>query len=84
MNSTLDKFGRVAVPKATRERLGWRDGTRLALEVHEGRLVLTAEDTTALLRERDGVLVYGGAADGDVAGALEKLRDERLRKVGRG
>ena len=40
MHVTLDKYGRIVVPKPVRDQLGMGEGTDLKVEVEEGRLVL--------------------------------------------
>ena len=41
MTVTLDKFGRILIPKAIRERLGLRKGSTLELELDDGRQLAT-------------------------------------------
>jgi AbrB family looped-hinge helix DNA binding protein len=83
MKTSIDRFGRVAVPKTIRDQLGWAGGSPLLLEVSQGALRLTALDGD-LLRVEDGVLVYTGAPEGDLGDAVGRSRRERLAKVKRG
>ena len=84
MKTSLDKFGRVAVPKAIRERLGWADGMQLSLAIHNGALQLKVLDDDHLLRVEDGVLVYGGEPTADLQDAVERSRQERMSRLGNG
>jgi AbrB family looped-hinge helix DNA binding protein len=40
MKATIDKAGRVVIPKAIRERAGFRPGMELEIEVSNGRVAL--------------------------------------------
>ena len=57
MNTTIDSAGRIVVPKAIRDQLGFRAGTRLRLRVREGRLELEPEPAAIRLEQRDEGLV---------------------------
>lgn len=81
MEATLDRFGRIVIPKRVREDLGLYAGSVLEIEEREDRIVLTVRrDKTDLVRE-DGVLVYTGEAVGDLEQALEAQRRSRVRDV---
>lgn len=41
MRATIDSAGRLAVPKALRDELGFTSGTELELEAVDGRLEVT-------------------------------------------
>jgi AbrB family looped-hinge helix DNA binding protein len=45
MRSTIDRAGRIVVPKALRDALGLRPGQILELEVRDGRLVVEITPT---------------------------------------
>ncbi len=84
MKTNLDKFGRVAVPKAIRDRLGWADGMQLSLAILDGALQLKVVDDDHLLRVEDGVLVYGGEPTADLTDAVERSRHDRIQRLGNG
>jgi looped-hinge helix DNA binding domain, AbrB family len=77
----LDRFGRVVIPKQIRDDLGIEAGTLLRVEKGSDQILLTPRRDTAALKVKDGVLVACGEAAGDVAGALRKHREERLKKL---
>jgi AbrB family looped-hinge helix DNA binding protein len=77
----IDEFGRVVIPKGIRSRLGLERGTRLEIDEQDGGIVLRPEREKPPVAVRQGVLVFTGAAAGDVDHALERHRDERLRSV---
>lgn len=71
METTLDRFGRIVIPKRVRDELGLDAGSVLQIEEAEGRIVLSLRrDEPDLVRE-DGVLVFTGEATGDLEGAVE-------------
>ena len=84
MRTNLDKFGRVAVPKAIRDRLGWADGMQLSLAIHDGALQLKVVDDDHLLRVEGGVLIYGGEPTADLKDAVQRSRQERIHRLGNG
>lgn len=81
MELTLDRFGRILIPKKLRDRLGLLPGSRLRAEVSEGRIALRPVDREAILEVRDGVLVYQGEVIDDGAATLRDVREERLRRT---
>ncbi len=77
----LDKFGRMVLPKAMRDDFGLAPGDRLEATEHGDCIVLRPVRDKAVLREKDGVLVFSGAAAGDVAATVSAAREERLDKL---
>jgi AbrB family looped-hinge helix DNA binding protein len=82
METTLDRFGRIVIPKAVRDDLGLRPGSVLELRESGDDLLLSPRrDEPDLVRE-EGVLVYTGEATGDLEDAVEQQRRHRLRRLG--
>lgn len=81
MRTTVDRFGRVVVPKSMRERLGLRAGTTIEIEEVEGHLSLRAVDDASPLVVKDGVLVFKGEATGDLEAAVAADRRERVGRL---
>lgn len=54
MRTTIDKAGRVVVPKAMRDALGLQGGEILEIVLVDGRLEIEAPPTPVRLEERDG------------------------------
>jgi AbrB family looped-hinge helix DNA binding protein len=80
--TTLDRFGRIILPKALRERLGMEAGAVLEIVEEGGRsLRLTLVPGDPHLAKRGAVLVYRGKAVGDVDGAVHADRTQRLKKL---
>jgi AbrB family looped-hinge helix DNA binding protein len=84
MELTIDKFGRVVIPKKLREHLGV--GLSLKVEVKEtpeGILLKPVRRGSGLMIE-DGILIHrGGGDEGHINwGALvEDDREERIREL---
>ena len=77
----VDEFGRVVIPKGIRTRLGLKRGSVLEIDESEEGIVLRPERTEPPVTVSEGVLVFTGAAAGDLDRALQRHRDERLHSV---
>lgn len=81
MKTTLDRFGRLVVPKDIRNRLGLRPGAEVELDEHGNEIILKPVEREAPLIMEQGILVYAGAATGDIAEAVRTHRHDRLQHV---
>jgi AbrB family looped-hinge helix DNA binding protein len=80
---TIDAAGRIVVPKAIRNRLGLREGTRFHVREEEGRrLVFEPVSEDNVPAEVDGLLVVRGRLLGEIPDHREQ-RTQRLRALGR-
>jgi AbrB family looped-hinge helix DNA binding protein len=84
MKTTLDRFGRLVVPKKIRNKLGLRAGSAIEIEEHENEIVLKPAGHEAPLQMEGGLLVFAGSAVGDIAGAVRAHREERLANIAPG
>ncbi len=84
MKTTLDRFGRVVVPKHIRDRLGLRPGTEIEIDEKGNEVVLKVVEHEPPLTLKGGILVYSGTAIGDIRGAVRTHREERMKKVAHG
>jgi len=84
MKTTLDRFGRVVVPKDIRDRLGLRPGVEIEIDEKENEVVLKLVDHEPSLMVKEGLLVYSGKATGDLRVAVRAHREERLHKLASG
>jgi AbrB family looped-hinge helix DNA binding protein len=79
MTLTLDKFGRVVLPKEVRDRLDLQAGDQLdVVAAGNGLLLRPVRDATPLKRKA-GLLVFHGKAEGDLEDAVRRGRQERIR-----
>jgi AbrB family looped-hinge helix DNA binding protein len=80
MKTTIDRAGRVVVPKPLRDALGLIPGQELELTVRGGRLEMEPTPTPMRLTREDGLLVARPDADvpplttQEVREALEQAR----------
>ena len=79
----LDEFGRVVIPKQVRRNLGLEPGDILELRESEDGILLRLRRSEPPLVRAHGVLVFAGEAAGDLAGALQRQREERATSVAR-
>jgi AbrB family looped-hinge helix DNA binding protein len=84
MSITIDRAGRIVVPKALRERFGLHAGTELEIEAVADGLRLRARDSAPAFIEKEGVLVHhaaGPAMEIDVAAFINHERDGRATSL---
>jgi AbrB family looped-hinge helix DNA binding protein len=81
MKTTLDRFGRVIVPKSIRDRLGLVPGAEMTINEHENEVVLKLVDLEGPLKLENGILVFAGTAKSDLTEAVRMHREDRQRKV---
>ncbi len=84
METTLDKFGRIVIPKRVRDDLGLKPGAVLQIEQADQKILMEPVNEGPQVVVKDGVLVFTGTATGDIVGAIQLHRQERLSKVGAG
>jgi AbrB family looped-hinge helix DNA binding protein len=77
---TLDRAGRLVLPKPIRDRLGLHPGDELLLENEGDRIVLRPVRHEALLKKELGVWVYQGElSDTSIPDLIDEEREKRLR-----
>lgn len=83
MEIKIDKAGRIVVPKALRERLGFRPHTELeAVERPEGVLLKRATQRPAMVKV-DGLWLHQGVPEPGARWdqVLDDVREERLETL---
>lgn len=59
MKTTIDRAGRVVIPKALRDRLGLRGGEEIEVQEAEGRIEITRSPRSGgLVKGAHGILVF--------------------------
>lgn len=88
MTATVDRFGRLVVPKRLRARLGWKAGTKVQfVETRRGVEMLSEEAPPPAppgLRWDDGLLVAAGTFRGkpfDLETLRRRLEAERAAEI---
>ena len=84
MQTTLDRFGRVVIPKQIRDELGIRPGAVLTVEERGHEVVMKPMSEEPHLVVKQGVLVYRGESRGDLADAVASHRRKWISRLGRG
>ncbi len=82
MDTTLDNFGRIVIPKKIRKNFNLKPGTRIRIEENDQTITLKAIHEEPTLVWKDKVLVYSGTIVGDIDETLKKHREERIKMVG--
>jgi AbrB family looped-hinge helix DNA binding protein len=77
---TLDKAGRVMIPKPLRQQLRLGPGDALHLESEGEQITLQPIRPKALLKKERGVWVYQGEpTEASVTALIDREREKRLR-----
>jgi len=81
---TVDKAGRVVLPKPVRDELQLAAGDSLELESSEDRIVLRPVRGTAGLRRKQGIWVFRTGrpiSTESVNETIRQIREERIQQV---
>ncbi len=85
MKLTLDRMGRIVVPKPLRERLALKPGDSLEVALEPDGLRLRPVALTPVLEKQDGILVCTSEvplAAWDLGRFMEEERSRRSRELG--
>ena len=81
---TVDKAGRVVLPKPVREELQLTPGDSLELESSEDQIILRPARGNGRMYRKQGVWVFDSGvpmADGTIEKTIRKVRAERDRQI---
>lgn len=81
MRTTIDKAGRIVVPKAMRDELGLNGGTEVEIALVDGRIEIDLIPTVVRLERRDGRLV--AVADREMPPLTAEMVRETLERIRR-
>jgi len=81
--TTLDRFGRIVLPKKLRDDYNLEPGSQILIEESDHKIILKPIHGEPNLRLKEGVLVFTGVPLGDLNKAVTKHRAERLRSFGK-
>ena len=80
-NVTLDKAGRLVLPKPLRDKLRLAPGTVLQLESEGESITLRPVRPKATFTKELGIWVYqGGPNDDSIPDLIDQVREQRLRE----
>ena len=81
METSIDRFGRIVIPKKIREDFNLKAGTSMRIEESEQTIILTPVHGEPNLYVKDGVLVFSGTPLEDLSDALARHREERMKSI---
>ena len=79
---TLDKAGRLVLPKPVRDQLHLRAGSKLRLDVMGDHMELTQEvPEVKIVQKKDGLPVVVGWKGFDAAKAVREMREDQVARL---
>jgi len=81
MVTTLDKFGRVIIPKRIRERLGINFKSSLNIAEDGERIVIELAREKEPVVDRNGILVFTGNLELSKSDLIKSDRNKRMHKL---
>ncbi len=81
MITTLDRYGRIVIPKKLREHLGITRHTNLNIKEEGERIVIEPIHSEDVLVNKEGILVYTGNISSEINDLLKANRNNRIRKL---
>lgn len=81
MVTTIDKFGRVIIPKKFRSQLGIGFETALNISEDGERIVIEIIQDKAPVVDKNGILVFTGKLDNQESISTENDRNARMLKL---
>jgi AbrB family looped-hinge helix DNA binding protein len=81
IETTIDRFGRVLVPKALRDQLGLKPGSVLEMEDSGNEIRIKPVRDRPLLVKKGKVLVYAGKASGNILEVVKAHREARFERL---
>jgi AbrB family looped-hinge helix DNA binding protein len=82
MEATIDRSGRIVIPKKIRDDFNLKPGSQIHIEETEKTIVLKPVCGEQNLVEKDGVLVFSGAPVSNIEKVLTEHREERMKSFG--
>jgi len=81
MVTTLDRYGRIIIPKKLREHLGITNRTNLNITEQGKRIIIEPIHNEDVLVNKEGILVYTGNISEEINDLLKSNRNIRNRKL---
>jgi AbrB family looped-hinge helix DNA binding protein len=79
---SIDKAGRVVLPKSVREKLRVEAGDDLLVEAGDNHIILRPIRQEALLKKEYGIWVYQGEpSDTSIPDLIDAEREKRIREL---
>lgn len=90
MKATIDRGGRVVIPKPLRDKAGLEAGTEVDIRFTEGIVEIIPSPAGGGIVPEDGLWVWEPSpgtppvAPGEIRRAIEEIREERQNRIIRG
>jgi AbrB family looped-hinge helix DNA binding protein len=81
MLATLDKFGRILIPKKVREHLGIRPASALHIKDDGKRIIIEPIKEEEPIVEKDGLLIFTGKVQSNLEQELKLNRNQRMKNL---
>ena len=81
MQTTIDRFGRIVLPKKLRDDFNLEPGSQIHIEESGQEIILKPIHGEPNLRLKEGVLVFSGVPLGDLNNAVIKHREKRIKSL---
>lgn len=81
MLATMDKFGRILIPKKVRKHLGIEPASEVNIIDDGKRIIIEPVREGDPIVEKDGIFVFTGKLNGDLDQELKNDRHRRLKKL---
>ena len=80
METTVDNYGRIVIPKSIRKQLNLSPGEHLIIELIKDRIILKPLVSDTKVINEDGLLVLDGTLtdENSILDMIDKTREERL------
>lgn len=80
--ASLDKAGRIVLPKPVRDKLRLQPGDNLAVETADDSITLRPIRPQSSIRKKRGIWVYHGQLPNDsIVDLIDQVREERTREL---
>ena len=81
MLTTIDKFGRILIPKKVREHLGIKPASALNIKDDGKRIIIEPVSEEEPIVEKDGLLIFTGKVLSNLDQELELNRKQRMKNL---
>lgn len=81
METSVDRFGRIVIPKKIRDDFNLKAGTPIHISESDQAIILTPVQGEPNLRLKEGVLVFTGKPIEDLGDAVIKHREDRIKSI---
>ena len=82
MRTTIDRSGRLVVPKEMREQAGLKAGDTIEIEAtSEGLRLTPVHDSPRLVKDGNVLVFAGGTLDRSEGDGVEQVRTERVAEL---